>query len=116
MPYVRLRGDLMTKEAYYFSHDSNARQDPKILEMMSVYDTEGYGWYRILVEMMREQSDYTLNMQGKYTYNALAMQMHCTSDACKQFVDDCINEFGLFDSDGKYFWSNSLLRRMALRE
>ena len=106
----------MTKEAYYFSHDANARQDPKILEMMSVYGAEGYGWYWMLVEMMREQADYTLYMKGKYTFNALALQMHCKPDTSEQFVHDCINEFGLFESDDDCFWSNSLLRRMAMRE
>jgi hypothetical protein len=106
----------MSKEAYYFSHDANARQDPKISALMSVYGAEGYGWYWILVEMLREQSDYTLDKQGKYTFNALAMQMHCKRDAAEKFVHDCIEEFELFDTDGVKFWSNSLLRRMAMRE
>lgn len=83
---------------------------------MSVYGAEGYGWYWILVEMMREQSDFTLKLKGKYTFNALAMQMHCNPNATEQFVHDCINEFGLFESDGESFWSNSLLRRMAMKE
>lgn len=106
----------MSKEAYYFSHDANARQDPKILEMLSVYGAEGYGWYWILVEMLREQSDHKLKLTGKYTFNALAMQMHCNPNTSEQFVNDCIKEFALFDSDGEYFWSNSLLRRMAMKE
>jgi hypothetical protein len=106
----------MGKEAYYFSHDANARQDPKILAMMSVYGPEGYGWYWILVEMLREQSDFVLDKQGKYTFNAIAMQMHCNKDTAEKFVHDCINEFSLFDTDGNKFWSNSLLRRMAMKE
>ena len=106
----------MAKEAYYFSHDANARQDPKILAMMSVYEAKGYGWYWIIVEMLREQSDFTLNLQGKYTFNALAMQMHSTKEEAREFVEDCINEFGLFEDDGEKFWSNSLLRRMAMKE
>ena len=106
----------MSKEAYYFSHDANARQDPKILAMMSVYGAEGYGWYWIIVEMLREQSNFTLDKQGKYTFNALAMQMHCNKDASEQFVNDCIDEFGLFSTDGEKFWSDSLLRRMAMKE
>ena len=106
----------MAKDAYYFSHDSNARQDPKILEMMSVYGSEGYGWYWILVEMLREQADYKLKLKGKYTFNALAMQMQCKPDASERFVLDCVNEFELFISDDMYFWSESLIRRMSIRE
>jgi hypothetical protein len=106
----------LAKEAYYFSHDANARQDPKILALISVYGLEGYGRYWVIVEMLREQSDFTLDMQGKYSFNAIAMQMQCNKDEAESFVHDCINEFELFESNGEKFWSNSLLRRMALKE
>lgn len=105
------------KDAYYFSHDSNARHDPKIIPMRGVYGAEGYGWYWILIEMMRDANEYKLDMQGKYTWNAYAQQMGCKShEEAQQFILDCINEFRLFSSDGNFFWSNSLLRRMAKRE
>ena len=100
------------KDAYYFSHDSNARHDPKILEMLSVYGMQGYGWYWALVETLREQADYRLNISGKYSCNAMAMQMYCDHATAKKFIDDCINEFHLFESDGEYFWSKSLSQRM----
>jgi hypothetical protein len=104
------------KDAFYFSHDSNARHDPKISAMRGVYGTEGYGWYWILVEMMREQESYKLEMQSKYAFNAFALQMQTDSKAAEQFIYDCIHEFGLFRSDDHSFWSESLLRRMQVRE
>ena len=48
------------KEAYYFSHDANARNDIKIKAMMSRYGYEGYGMYWAIVEMLRETKDYEL--------------------------------------------------------
>lgn len=107
---------MVAKEAYYFSHDSNARHDPKITAMRGVYGSEGYGWYWMIVEMMRESEGYKLDMQGKYVWNAFALQLHCECNQIEQYVKDCINEFNLFESDGKYFWSPSLLRRMDIRE
>lgn len=104
------------KEAYYFSHDSNARHDPKITVMRGVYGSEGYGWYWMLVEMMRESEGYKLDMQSKYAFNAFALQLQGDSKRIEDFVHDCINEFDLFVSDKKYFWSASLLRRMDIRE
>jgi hypothetical protein len=101
----------MSKDAYYFPHDSNARHDPKILALRSVYGSEGYGWYWIIVEMLREQTDYRIKI-NKYVWNALAMQMQCTADAAKEFAYACIEEFGLLHSDGENFWSISLLKRM----
>jgi len=35
----------MKKEAYYFSHDSNARQDEKIIKLRMKLGWEGYGLY-----------------------------------------------------------------------
>ena len=47
------------KDAYYFPHDCNARNDPKILALRSVFGAEGYGVYWMLIEILREQPDYT---------------------------------------------------------
>ena len=99
------------KDAYYFSHDSNAWHDPKILALRSVYGVEGYGRYWIIIEMMREADGYRLE-NGKYMRNALAMQMQCTVEQADKFITDCINEFELFKQTDGYFWSESLLRRM----
>jgi hypothetical protein len=105
------------KEAYYFSHDSNARHDPKITAMRSVYGAAGYGWFWILVEMMRDTAGYRLDMQSKYIWSAYAQQMGCNDAAqAKQFVMDCIEEFELFQADDCSFWSKSLIGRMEKRE
>ena len=104
----------MSKEAYYFSHDSNARHDPKILGLRAEYGISGYGIYWVVVEMLREANDYKLPTKA-YIWNAIAMQVQCNDFAkenAKSFVEYCINECDLFETDGEYFWSNSLLKRM----
>lgn len=102
------------KDAYYFSHDSNARYDPKILSMISVYGMAGYGWYWVIIEILREQENYKFKIVKEHSYNAIAMQMQCDCNATKKFIDDCIKEFELFVSDGEFFWSESLLNRMEI--
>lgn len=104
------------KEAFYFSHDCNARHDPKITAMRGVYGPEGYGWFWILVEMMREQTDYKLDLRPKYAFHAFASQMQCDVEKAQRFIRDCIDEFELFQSDGDYFWSLSLTRRMREKD
>ena len=59
------------KDAYFFSHDCNARNDPKILALRSVYGAEGYGVYFMLVEILREQPEYKLSVT-KYIWSTLA--------------------------------------------
>lgn len=103
------------KDAYYFSHDSNARNDTKILSMRCDYGLEGYGMYWMIVEALRDETEYKLKLDNN-TYRALAMQMHSKTDAVKKFIEDCINEYDLFKSDDKCFWAESLLRRMEKLE
>jgi len=101
----------MHKDAYYFPHDSNARHDPKILRMRSKYNLQGLGLYWAIIEMMREQEDYRLPIEDG-NLDGYALDLHCDLGLLKDFISDCVNTFSLFDSDGEYLWSSSLLRRM----
>jgi hypothetical protein len=96
----------MSKDAYYFSHDSNARNDDKIVAVRMRYGIEGYGIYFILLEKLRESSDYACIKD----YNVIAFDLRVSSDKVKSIIED----FGLFafTDDGKRFYSESLTRRM----
>jgi hypothetical protein len=107
---LREAGETM-KDAYFFSHDSNARNDPKIMALINIYGVEGYGRFWIIVEMLREQDDYRLKF-SKLVFHALAAAFQITAEDSESFIKDCIGTFELFQSDGEYFWSNSLTRRM----
>ena len=100
------------QDSRWLKHDFNARRDQKILEMRSVYGAEGYGWYWMLVEQMAEATDYRLRVSGKYSIQTLALEIRADQGMLANFILDCINEFSLFESDGEYFWSPSLCRRM----
>lgn len=98
------------KESFYFSHDSNARNDEKILAVRMRFGVEGYGIYFMLIERMREESDY---MSIK-DYNSLAFDFRVSADKVKSIVED----FGLFSftEDGKRFYSESFMKRMTLKD
>lgn len=106
----------MAKKAPFFSHDMNARHDPKMSAMRGVYGSQGYGWFWMLIEMMAESDGYQLDCKSKYTFNAYGMQLQCNSEEMQKFITDCIVEFELFESDSMYFWSNSLRNRMQYRD
>lgn len=110
-----------SKDTYYFSHDSNALSDPKILSMRCDYGLEGYGLYWAIIEMLRNESNYMLSLD-KTTYRAIQMQTHTKIDV-EKYIKDCIEEYkessqgnGLFNTNGTYFWSESLLSRMSKME
>lgn len=101
----------MAKETYYFSHDSNAITDTKILNMRADYGLEGYGLYWAIIEMMRNEEDYKLEL-SKNTYRAIKTLTNTAIDI-EKYIKDCIEDYGLFREADNRFFSNSLLRRMT---
>lgn len=104
------------KDTSYFSHDSNASNDPKILQLRSVYKWDGYGKFWKLVETLREQNDYRISIEGKFAWAGIGELLGIPADEAKTFVNACIEDFQLFETDGAALWSNSLLRRMGRME
>ena len=98
----------MDKDAYYFSHDSNAFHDPKIIKLRAKYGLEGYGFYWAVIEHLRNQPQYLLLEDD---LDLLSFHLHSDESKIKQMLNTCL-AIGLLETeDGKVF-SESLLRRM----
>jgi hypothetical protein len=97
----------MKKNTSYFSHDSNARNDEKILALRMRLGVEGYGIYFMILERLRDESDY-ISIKD---YNVLAFDFRVSADKVKSVVED----FNLFEftDDGKNFYSLSFHERMV---
>jgi GH24 family phage-related lysozyme (muramidase) len=106
----------MATKSYWFPHDTTAFNDMKIESMTSVYGSEGYGFYWIIVETLSMEEGYKLSLQKKSVYGVLSRRTQSTPEQIKEFVEDCINDFELFQSDEEYFWSDSLQRRLKKRD
>lgn len=100
----------MAKETYYFSHDSNAITDTKILNMRCDYGLEGYGLYWAIIEMLRNEKDYRLQI-NKNTYRAIKI-LTSTNIDIEKYINDCIEDYKLFNKQEDKFYSSSLLKRM----
>jgi hypothetical protein len=99
------------KESHWFSHDQDVMLDPKITLLMAEYDFAGYGRWWHMVELLRGSKDYRYCISEKYTYHILSQKLHTTIDQARKFIADLI-DFNLFQTDGEYIWSDSLLARM----
>jgi uncharacterized phage protein (TIGR02220 family) len=97
----------MTKEAYYFSHDANARNDEKVLMLRAEHGMQGYGIYWCLLEMMFESADTKLFHSKE---KGMAVSYNIDITVLQSVINTCVTE-GLFESDGEKFWSESLMRR-----
>lgn len=103
-----------SKGKRYFSHDADAHNDPSIAQLLAVHGWQGYGWYWRIVEQLTSEESHTLNMESKYFYEGIGRMLSVRSTDAERFISDCVNEFKLFNSDGKLLWSNSHLERMKL--
>ena len=100
---------MINKEAYYFSHDSNARNDEKLLAVRMRFGAEGYGIYFMIIERLRDESD---NMSIK-DYNILAFDFRVSADKVKSVIEDF--ELFEFTDDKKYFYSQRMLNNMKIK-
>lgn len=98
----------MQKDAYYFSHDSNARLDDKIIALRMKHGWEGYGLFWALIEKLRDNSDYSCIKD----YNLIAFDLRTESQKIKSIIED----FDLFEFDENIFYSRSLTARMSPRD
>lgn len=96
------------KDAFYFSHDYNARSDPKLRALMTKQGLEGIGIYWCLIEMLYEQDGY-LKLD---TIDGIAFELHSDCDR----INSVLKNFGLFKFKKDLFFSDSVLRRIKARK
>lgn len=101
----------MAKETFYFTHDYNARNDDKILELRSKYGAEGYGIFWMIVETMAENE----NGGVKATLiGGLSLGYGVAKATLLEFIHYCI-EIGLFYKNDDFLFSKRMLTHKELR-
>lgn len=96
---------IMSKDSFYFPHDSNATDDPKIMIMMGEWGLEAYGIYWIIIEHLRNQPGYRSQIA---ILKPLALRYNSTEEKFKSVV----TRYGLFQIEDEVFFSLSLIARM----
>lgn len=90
----------------WFSHDCNAKDDPKTILLIDELGLEGFGIFWVLIETLRAQKNYKLQLKA---VDALARRYNTTSQKMRVVIES----YDLFTIDGdQFFFSPSLLRRM----
>ena len=97
----------------YFPHDSNARNDERLVKVRMLHGPAGYGVYFMLVERLREDQEY----MSVVDYNLIAYDLRIDASLAKSIIRD----FGLFAFTvdpvrGECFYSESLRQRMARKD
>ena len=94
------------KKTYYFPHDSNAREDDKLVALRMRHGSAGYGVYFMLLESLSTAAQCQLDRN----YNSLGYVLHESAGLIKAVVED----FGLFQftANGERFYSERLSQHM----
>lgn len=98
----------MAKEnAFYFTHDYNARNDSKIKKLLSKHGVLGYGIYWAIIEDLYN--------------NANALPLECDVMAYdlktkEKIIESIIHDFDLFVIEKNIFGSRSVQRRLEDRD
>ncbi len=97
----------MKKETYYFSHDYNTRNDFKIKKMIMKLGYTAYGVYWALIEDL-------YNNDNKIIFDLELMAYDFRLD--EDVINSILNDFDLFIIDNGYLSSESIARRLELRD
>ena len=95
------------KETFYFAHDYNARNDPKLQNVLFDLGVEGIGVFWCIIEQLYEQGGKLPLHYCKSIAFALHVDFKC--------VERLVNDYGLFKNDGENMWSESVLNRLNRR-
>ena len=92
------------KDTYWFKHDSNARNDLKLVKLRRLSGLEGIGLFWCVIEMLRESENYKLPYKEKEDI--------CFDLRSSEKAFDDMFEAGLLHKKDDMFFSNALNNRM----
>lgn len=102
----------MPKETFYFSHDYNARNDDKILQLRSRYGVGAYGLFWMIVETMAE------NERGgfeKRLIGGLSLGYGVAIGWLSEIIEYCLEIGLLYEKEG-VIYSKRLLNHKEFRK
>lgn len=95
---------VMKKDAYYFPHDSNAKDDEKCIILLEELGPEGYGIFWILVETLRDNPRYRARLK---ILPAIARRYNTTHEKVRAVV----TRYDLFVIEEDEFFLQSIPHR-----
>ncbi|MBT9164561.1 MAG: hypothetical protein DDT23_00562 [candidate division WS2 bacterium] len=101
----------MKDNAYYFPHDYNARNDPKILQLRLRLGNEGYGIYWQLIEILHEQG-------GKIQLDEIegvAFSLNVELEKLNNIIT-ILYQLKLLNKDDNSIWNDRVLNNLKERK
>ncbi len=116
------------KDAFYFPHDSNAIQDPKMMILFYECGLMGIGLYWIIVEIMHQQEDGKITEESfksylKFYFKIDAIQNQQMLNTCStnaeqvlNKIEQVLNSTQLFVKQDGFVFSHRVLKNQESRK
>lgn len=101
------------KNAFYFQHDCNARNDEKILMLRSEYGAEAYAAFFMILETMSEASSCEIN---RVAIGGLSLGYGIPKDRLTQIIDYSVQIGLLEESQAGAISSPRMKQHLAFRQ
>lgn len=94
----------MSKDAFWFQHDSNARHDPRLVRLRMKHGLAGVGFFWCCIEFLRDQDEYQATRDE---FEALEFEMGESDGVFATMI-----HVGLLETEDDVYFSQSLKNRM----
>ena len=106
----------MKKDAFYFSHDTNAHSDPKIMLLLSETGLAGLGMYWIIIEILHQEPEGKISVSAFKNYIKFYCKINCTTDFEMNKIEQVLNTTGLLLIEDDQVFSNRVFANKNIRE
>ncbi len=104
------------KETYYFSHDYNATQDPKMMALLSTCGLQGIGMYWIIIEILHQQPESKILYKSYEDYIEFYGRIDGENEHLLNNIKQMLINTELVVKDGDYIYSSRVLNNKKERE
>jgi len=104
------------KETYYFQHDYNAIQDPKMMSILSNCGVQGIGLYWIIIELLHQQKKNIMSYQAYCDFIDFYGRINEENEHVLNKTKQMLISVGLFIKDEEIIYSNRVLENMRQRK
>lgn len=103
------------KEAFYFPHDTNAIQDPKMMGLLAQCGAYGVGLFWILIEILHQQTYGRITVVDFRNYINFYGRQHEYNELTLSRCEKVLFETKLLQIDGEYVFSERVKNNLILR-
>ena len=104
------------KETFYFPHDCNAIQDPKLMEVLVKCGIEAVGMYWILIEILHQQSNSMISEQSYSNYIDFYGMINSENKNSLDKIKEVLITSGLFVITNNFVISKRVLENKKQRQ